>query len=161
MDTSGLRSILSAILDRLRDLDGIKTQVEDLVAEAEVSISHEEPIVQDEPKPVEVTSVTVQSVHTPEETPDVPTSSLREEAAGHNISSSPLTWPRRARKTSETLVTQREYDIDETDRLIARLVIESGSWNSDKQTIAQVRRLTTQQVSGLKAVYVRTLKPKS
>lgn len=78
-------------------------------------------------------------------------------ASAGGITANPRTWPSRVHKSSNSYpLSRKEYDIDDMDRLIAKLVIESESWERHRKEIEDVRCLTSQQVAGLKASYSRS-----
>ncbi len=67
-------------------------------------------------------------------------------ASYSGVTANSKTWPTRTKRALP-------YPVDDLDRHIARLVIESGSWELFKKEIAVARCLSVMQVAGLKAAY--------
>jgi hypothetical protein len=67
------------------------------------------------------------------------------------ITHDPATWPTREAKTAKTVPTRKEYDVDEVDHHIVKVVAEhEGSELLEcRDSVASIRRLSHMQLAGI------------
>ena len=74
------------------------------------------------------------------------------------ITHDPATWPTREAKTASTIPTRKEYDVDEVDHHIVKIVAEheGSEWLECRDSVASIRRLSRMQLAGILSHYSRT-----